>query len=366
MASATVVVCIDGLDPEYLEACPAPNLTALGKSGTFQIGVSMMPTVTNVNNVSMVTASYPETHGICSNYWAGPQGTDGTYLESGEHILAETVFQRARRLGRRTVLVTAKDKLCTLLGDGADVVVSSERPPRWVVQGIGPAPDIYSLEVNGWVIQAASYIMAQSDADLVYIATTDYAMHTYPPDAPESRRHISLLDKAIGQLVESHPDVTLLVTADHGMSQKTRMLDLKAVLGRYGIWANPAPVIKDRYVVHHSNLGGCIFVYLPPGDLAEALKVLRATPGVEDALPRDEAASRLRLHPDRIGDIVATAEVDVVFADPAEVDLPPNLRSHCSANELRVPIIGHGADVGNFTFSENLDLGRYVLERVLV
>ena len=365
MSKTTVIICVDGFDPEYLETCDAPNLTELGKKGFFTTGQCMMPSVTNVNNVSLVTASYPETHGICSNFWLAPGSEEGIYVESGEYILAETMFQRARRQGATSILSTSKDKLRTLLSDGATVSVSSEQPPDWVVAGVGEPPKIYSLEVNGWVIKAASYVMSRQPSDLVYITTTDYAMHTYGPGDGESQRHISILDGAIGQLVEDHPDVTLLVTADHGMSRKTRMVDLKRALDGCGIEANAVPIIKDRYVVHHANLGGCMFVYLQPSDTKEALEVLQETPGVEEALPREEAARRFRMRPDRIGDIVVTGEKDVVFGDPAEVELPPNLRSHGSTHEQSIPLIGYNGDFAGFSFEENRDLGRYVFELVL-
>ncbi|MCH8109886.1 MAG: alkaline phosphatase family protein, partial [Chloroflexi bacterium] len=215
MPKTTVVICIDGFDPEYLEACETPNLRALGKKGFLKTGRCIMPSVTNVNNVSLVTASYPEVHGISSNYRLVRETNDEIYMESGEYILAETMFQRAQKQGKTSVLVTSKDKLRTLLSDGATVAVSSERPLDWVVDGVGAPPEIYSLEVNGWVIRAGSYIMSQRPADLVYITTTDYAMHTYGPDEPESQKHMTILDDAIGGLIEAHPDVTLLVTADH-------------------------------------------------------------------------------------------------------------------------------------------------------
>ena len=365
MNKSTVIICIDGLDPEYLEACEAPNLWELSKNGFHTTGRCMMPSVTNVNNVSLVTASYPDVHGICSNFWFDPRLGEGTYLESGEYILAETIFQRAQKQGRTSVLVTSKDKLRTLLGDDASITVSSEQPPDWVVAGVGPSPEIYSLEVNGWVIRAAGYIMSQSPADLVYITTTDYAMHTYAPDHPQSQRHLSIMDDAIGELVETHPDITLLVTADHGMSRKSRMVDLKGVLESYHIRANALPIIKDRYVVHHANLGGCVYVYLGPRDLAEGLKVIRETPGVDEALPREEAVERFRLCGERIGDIVVTGEQDVVFGDSAEVEVPPNLRTHGSTHEGPVPLIGYNGDFAEFSFEENRDVGRYVFERVL-
>ena len=181
----TVIICIDGLDPEYLEAGGMPVLTELSKKGFHKTGRCMMPSVTNVNNVSLVTASYPETHGICSNFWFDPELGEGTYVESGKDILAETMFQRARKLDRTSILVTSKDKLRTLLGDGATFVVSSEQPPDWVVSGVGPSPDIYSLEVNGWAVKSASYIMSKHPANLVYITTTDLRhAHLRPGPSP--------------------------------------------------------------------------------------------------------------------------------------------------------------------------------------
>ncbi|MCZ6866671.1 MAG: alkaline phosphatase family protein [Chloroflexi bacterium] len=366
MNKTTVIFCIDGLDPEYLEACEMPNLRALVRKGFSNIGQAMMPAVTNVNNVSLVTGSYPEEHCICSNYWLPGGRDEGIYVESAEYVLTETIFQRAQRQGKTSILVTSKDKLRTLLADGATISVSSEQPPEWVVAGVGPPPQIYSLEVNGWVIKAASYIMSLNPADVVYITTTDYAMHTYGPDHPQSQKHMTILDDALGELVEAHPDIALLITADHGMSRKTRMVDLKHALEDHGIKADPIPIIKDRYVVHHSNLGGSMFVYLQSADLDEAVKVLRETCGVEEALPREEAAVRFRLCYERIGDILVTGEKDVVFGDPAEVQMPPNLRSHGSTHELRIPIIGYNDDFSGFSFSENRDIGCYIFEHVLV
>ena len=366
MKKTTVVICIDGLDPEYLEACHAPNLEELAKKGFLKIVQCTMPSVTNVNNVSLVTGSHPANHGICSNYWLTANRSDEIYLESGEYILAETFFQRAQSRGKTSILVTSKDKLRTLLSDGATITVSSERPPDWVVAAVGPPPEVYSLEVNAWVVKAASYIMSEHPADVVYITTTDYAMHTYGPEHTESQKHLSLLDDAIGELVESHPDITLLITADHGMSRKTRMVDLKGALDSHSIKAQAVPIIKDRYVLHHSNLGGCMYVYLEQSDLGEALKVLKGTPGVEDVLSREEAVARLKLHPDRIGDIVVTGEKDVVFGSPSEVQLPPNLRSHGSIHELRIPLFGYNVEHAEFSFEANVDVGRYIFEHVLV
>lgn len=374
MAKTTVIITVDGYDPEYIDACEAPNLMALARQGFYRVGKSMMPSVTNVNNVSIVTGEYPSSHGISSNYRMVRETGEDIYMESGEYILSETLFQRASKMGARTILSTSKDKLRTLMSDGADVAISSERAPVWAVEGVGEPPPIYSLDVNGWTIRAASHAMKLASADIVYISTTDFAMHTYAPDEPESQQHISVLDDAIGELVDAHPDVTLLLTADHGMNPKRRMVDLADVLGAKGIGAEAVPIIKDRYVVHHNNLGGCMFMYLHSTDASrtdEAAGILRETPGVERVYSRQEAADELRLNYGRIGDLVVTGDIDTVFG-PKELEdswddtgAGHSLRSHASAHEQDVPIIGYNGDFDGFEFIENRDIGRYVFERVL-
>ena len=374
MSKTTVLITIDGLDPEYLSVCDAPNLREMAKRGFHVTGKCMMPSVTNVNNVSVVTGKYPTEHGISSNYRLVRETGEEIYMESGEYILAETFFQRASELGARTILSTSKDKLRTLLSEGASTAISSERAPQWAVDAVGEPPPIYSLEVNGWAIRAATEAMKRSPADIVYISTTDFAMHTYAPDEPESQQHITILDDAIGDLVEANPDVTLFLTADHGMSPKSRMVVLDDVFSSHGIAAQAVPIIKDRYVVHHNNLGGCMFIYIDPGHadhVDEAAGVLRETVGVERVYTREEAVEELRLNYDRIGDLVVTGDSETVFG-PKELSDSWNdtgagsgLRSHASAYEQDVPIIGYNGDFDGFEFSENRDLGRYVFERVL-
>ena len=374
MPKTTVLITIDGLDPEYLDVCDAPNLREMAKRGFHVTGKCMMPSVTNVNNVSVVTGKYPTEHGISSNYRLVRETGEDIYMESGEYILSETFFQRATRMGATSILSTSKDKLRTLLSEGASTAISSEQAPQWAVEAVGEPPPIYSLDVNGWTIRAATEAMKRSPADIVYISTTDFAMHTYAPDEPESQRHITILDDAIGDLVEAHPNVTLLLTADHGMSPKSRMIVLDDVFSQHGISAQAVPIIKDRYVVHHNNLGGCMFIYMDASHadrLDEAAEVLRETTGVERVYTRAEAVEELRLNYDRIGDLVVTGDSETVFG-PKELSDSWNdtgagsgLRSHASAYEQDVPIIGYNGDFDGFEFNENRDLGRYVFERAL-
>ena len=374
MNRTVAIITIDGLDPEYLRACDAPNLAALGRGGFSVVGECMMPSVTNVNNVSIVTGRYPAEHGISSNYRKIRETGAGVYMESAGYILAETMFQRAARAGARSILSTSKDKLRTLLSDGADAAISSERAPSWAVDALGEPPPIYSLEVNGWTIRAGALAMKRERADIAYISTTDFAMHTYAPGEPKSQRHLTILDDAIGDLAAANPDAAIFVTADHGMSAKTRMTDLDDILAQRGIGAEATPIIKDRYTVHHNNLGGCMFIYMDAGQESKtdaAADALRNAPGVERVYTRQEAADELRLNYDRIGDLVVTGDAETVFGPKSlagswdDTGAGIGLRSHASAHERTIPIIGANGDFAGFDFRENRDIGRYVFERVL-
>ena len=102
--------------------------------------------------------------------------------------------------------------------------------------------------------------------------------------------------------------------------------------------------ITDPYVVHHGALGSFATVYLPPdvtcGEACARLSQLRS---MELVLPREQAARRFELPPDRIGDLVALSERFTVIGtsmarhDLSALELP--LRSHGGISEQRVPLI---------------------------
>lgn len=69
----TVVVCVDGFDPEYLwkiiEDNITPNLARFKENGFHRTAKSCMPSFTNPNNVSIITGQPPSVHGIAGNYF---------------------------------------------------------------------------------------------------------------------------------------------------------------------------------------------------------------------------------------------------------------------------------------------------------
>lgn len=339
-----VIVCLDGCGPDYLEAAATPNLDALAAEGYHAIGAAVVPTVTNVNNTSIITASFPETHGITTNYLLDPETGEECYMESADYLLTKTAFRHVAGKDEKSVLLTAKDKLKSLIRDGAAVAESAERPSPWLADRIGAPPGIYTVEVNHWLLRAALDILRRDPPDFLYCSTTDYVPHSYPPESEIAQANIREIDRLIGDIVNAAGDPEMVVTADHGMNAKTRGLDLEAVLKARGIAAQVIPIIKDRHVVHHRNLGGAAYVYLrDPAQAAEAAAVLGEEKGVEAVLTREAAARDYRLYPGRIGHLFVLADRDTVFGTLSAPREELSVRSHGSLHERAIPIYACGA-----------------------
>ncbi len=96
-----ILICLDGCSPEYLTRSETPNLDTLARQGFYTIGQAIVPTVTNVNNTSIVTASFPDVHGITSNYFFDYSSGKEVYMESSEFLLVDTIFHHAARKGKK-------------------------------------------------------------------------------------------------------------------------------------------------------------------------------------------------------------------------------------------------------------------------
>jgi len=352
-----LIICVDAMGPAYLAGARTPVLDRLAEEGFAVTVKSMIPSVTNVNNVSIITGAAPSVHGITSNYMIDRATGREQYMESPEFLRCRTVLQRARKAGMTTALLTSKLKLLALLRAGADFAVAAEDPDEEMIAKIGPAPEIYSAEINWWLFRALRVVLRERSPNLVYCSTTDWAMHAFAPEEPEAIAHLEWLDAILGEVLDENPDLEVYVTADHGMSAKTRGFDVEKVLARQGIAVRAIPIIKDRYVAHHRNLGGASYVYLEDAaQLTDALAILKEVEGIEEALADADAAGTFELAPDRIGDIMVLGDSDTVFGVFEGERTRVSVRSHGSRHESEVPLIARGAPRGASAYRRNLDV----------
>jgi hypothetical protein len=111
--------------------------------------------VTSTNNASICCGVWPDRHGITGNSYLDERTGREEYMESAGLVMAPTLFQRAQMRGVKSALLSSKKKTTTLLSAGADTILTAEAPPDDWVKRLGPAPDIYSREINYWLMAAA-------------------------------------------------------------------------------------------------------------------------------------------------------------------------------------------------------------------
>jgi len=363
---AVVIMC-DGFGVEYLEQSRMPVLAEWRRKGIFRRGRATMPSVTNTNNASICCGVWPDRHGITGNSYFDERSGREAYMETADLLMAPTLFERAKKQGVKSALLSSKKKTTTLLSPGADLILTAEAPSAEWVKRFGPAPDIYSREINYWLWTVAIDLLKnRRDLGCLYIHTTDYPMHTWPPEAAESKEHLSRLDQLFGEAAAAAPDAAFLLTADHGMNFKSRCWDLNRACAERGAPIRIAiSVDKDKYMKHHRGHSGVAWVYCnSPRDIDRVAKTLASIEGVELVLPRSEAAERYHLMASRIGDLIVLADKDTVFGEldsPSE-RLPAEYRAHGSLHEMDVPIVIHNAQtkLAAEDFHYNWELARWL------
>ena len=355
----TVVITIDGEEPEYLDDALArglmPRLAGLlADGGAYARGRAHMPTLTNPNNMSIVTGVPPSTHGISGNHCLlDATGAEPVQLVEPEFLRARTIHAVLRQAGCSVLAVTAKDKLRRLLGSGGVPSVSAECAatiglPEFDLADIPcavgrPVPSMYDWDLSHYALEIGLAAHRRRPLDLLYVSLTDYVQHKQPPGGKMADRFHARLDDLLGAYLDA--GFLIGLTADHGMHAKPRVHYLEDCLHDAGLHGFRVVLpITDPYVRHHGALGSFAWVHLSsPRQLAAAREVLGGLVGVEEIYTRAEASLVYEHPPDRIGDLSVAGDASTAFGhSDAKHDLSlvaDGLRSHGGRHEQIVPIV---------------------------
>lgn len=356
-----VGICMDGTSMDYYEAAAGvmPHLQRILEQGSAGIVRGILPSFTNPNNMGIVTGVPPVVNGICGNYYYCTERDEEVSMNTPEDLKCPTIPAAFSQAGKSVAIVTAKDKLCRMLRkDLNGICFSGEFADRAEPEtaGIGnvttdlmgrPQPGIYDPDLSVYVIEAGVRLLSTRSLDLVYLTTTDFVQHKYAPGHPVANEFLRKIDEQFGAL--DRMGVILGITADHGMRDKTnadgtpKVLFAESILGDAGIPSRVILPIADPYTVHHGSLGGYGTIHVAENDVPRAIDILKALPGIESVLTRDEAAALYQLPPEKLGELVVLADADSVigrYPEWHELDkVKEGLRSHGCLHEVEVPLI---------------------------
>lgn len=362
----TVVVCIDGADPEYftdgLARGMLPAVQRFRERGVYTTAQAMIPSFTNPNNLSIVTGAPPAVHGISGNFFLDPETGDEVMMNEPRFLRAESILAVLSRENAQVTIITAKDKLRRLLGHGVEhgVCFSAEKAHEVTREEHGidkvndllgwETPEVYSSELSAFVMEAGLRLYEQQQPDVMYLSLTDYIQHKHAPGTPEADAFYRMLDQYFSAFDERGAVVAL--TADHGMRDKNDatgqpcIVYLRTLLDDWlGVGTTRVILpITDPYVVHHGALGAFATIYVTPEvDVSQIVARLREVQGIEYVGTRAEASQRFALPADRIGDLVVISDHTTVLGKaPEDHDLSlleGGLRSHGGLGEQMVPFV---------------------------
>ena len=365
-----VVVCIDGGDPEYFNEGVKdgiiPNIESFMNKGFYSVAQGSMPSFTCPNNMSIVTGTEPDTHGISGNFFIDPNTQEPVVMTGPELLRSRSIMSEFSREGARVVSITAKDKLRKQLQKDMDlsrgsISFSSQYADRCIMKENGienvlefvgqPLPDMYSAELSLFVLDAGIKLLKEQKPDILYLSLTDFIQHAYAPGTEEANNFYIEMDRRFGIFHELGALVAL--TADHGMGDKSdergnpNVIWLQDLLDQNlgkGTCRVICP-ITDAFVGHHGALGGFVRIYLEKKeDQNKVYEIVQAIEGVEKVWTAENVAKELEQPLDREGDLAVVADKrTVIGGSEKDHDLSAlkgkRLRTHGSLHEAKVPFI---------------------------
>src|SRR5690349_13313948 len=105
-----IIIMMDGFGEDYYRNSDMPTLRSMEKKGLYKVVPSLMPSVTNVNNASIITGVTPDINGITGNVFINPATGKEELTEDPSLVLTPTIFERAGRAGVRSILFSCKTK----------------------------------------------------------------------------------------------------------------------------------------------------------------------------------------------------------------------------------------------------------------
>ena len=368
--TTAVVICLDGSQKEYLDEASksglTPNLDRITKAGEYLMVHSAIPSFTNPNNISIVTGRPSSVHGICGNFFYTPSTDKEVMMNDPEFLRAPTIFEKYYETGAKIAVVTAKDKLRTLLGNGLNfndqraICFSAEKSDQANIKENGidsvndwldmPVPEVYSQDLSEFVMAAGVKLLKEFKPDIMYLSTTDYIQHKYAPGHEVANKFYAMFDKYIGLLDDT--GATIIITADHGMKPKSKddnspnAIFLQDHLDSFFGKGKTKVIlpITDPYVVHHGALGSFATIYLDnKEDLNDVISEIKKIKDIEVVLNKEQACSKYNLPNDRMGDVICMSSEYMTIGSSKNKhnlsELKEPLRSHGGLHEREVPFI---------------------------
>ena len=366
MAEKTLIIVIDGCAVDYITEENTPNLYRLGKAGFYTKIKSAVPSVTNVNHASILSGSFPTNHKVVGNYYYNPDTGKEGFIEAAHHMKVPTVLDIYQERGKSAALLTVKGKVLEVFGQNVEIGINLQKPDTNLLEKfeLETPPDVASFEAYDWIFKACYQVISKQNPDLVYCTTNDFMMHNYAPDTQEAKKVMHTMDEWIGKIYDLDSEREIYITADHGMNQKSRLIDLQKKLDYAGYHTYCLLPLKDRYLENHRyQEGGTVYIYvLEKKEISEVMSYIDSCDFIDDVYTKEEAAEKFQLPVEGIGDILALCNKECAFGELEQEELCVVTRTHGSLYEREIPLIAVNARKEKEAYEYSTDIVKFMLK----
>jgi hypothetical protein len=224
-----VIISVDGMRPDAIDAAVAPRMKALRARGAFSPHAqTVLNSITLISHASMTTGMTPEKHGLT---WGMPYiGWPG--------INGPTLFSVAHAAGFSTAMAFGKHKLRYMI------------LPNSVDKLFGE--DTHDLEVKNEAVKMIEEGMP--NVLFIHFPDTDRVGHAFGWMSDNQLFAVDYTDALIGEIVDTLeaggylPNTLLIITADHGGQGKGHGDD--SPLDRTIPWLAVGPGVPEGVILN--------------------------------------------------------------------------------------------------------------------
>ncbi len=273
-----IVLCWDGLRPDFVYPELTPNLCELMERGvTFTKHHAVFPSETRVNASSVSTGCYPGTHGVVGNSIYVPEVNRDVALNTGNHEDLQAIGRVQRLLSVPTLAETLKqnNKTYAIFSSGSPGSSWVQCAPlegdmvnvRGVVHplslsthlentyGAFPPDTVPATSRNDLVIQMMVEVIEQRAYDVVFgwLCDPDLTQHKVGLGAELALQAIRENDIRLGKLLSVVNGIDIMVCSDHGFSSLADPFDYTSEFQSAGfdtkkmVWTGNGIVLRDGY-----------------------------------------------------------------------------------------------------------------------
>jgi len=327
-----ILVSIDGFRPDFYldKSWPAPNLQQLMTDGSYAKGVRcIFPSVTYPSHTTLITGTFPASHGITYNTMPNEQ-RKYEWTTDSKKIKAEALWQAVKKGGMKSASISWPISVgaeidynlpeiwsATNMADRKSAISEFATPKglleemeKYAIGDVGMENlNLSSLAMDENNSRMAAYIFCKYKPSLltIHIAGVDGAEHKEGRSGPGVRKAVAAADHAVMNLIDAikkaglEQSTTLIITGDHGFLDINKGLSPNVWLTEIGIDSQVGAV---EPIAKFQSAGGAAFFHLrDPKDLNTLAKVRKKLAG----LPQ-EYQQMFR--------IVEREELDKIGADP--------------------------------------------------